>query len=967
MADYLDQFKNRPTRLILRSDTIENWLSTASTSLMYGEIGVGYDKNGTGVIVKIGSIKESTGQKWSDAPQIGGTADETGLNLEEIGRVYSSVVVDSNNQPITTFGAAQFYDTCSSNIIEYLYGDLSTLPHSLKCGTDNIPPDVAVYLYNASAASRNYIVPSSLSGWNTIYSSNMPDPFPDIFAAPVGFVHPEFGNVLSCDASEVINNLPIQPIQTPLSVLAWLEDVEMWTIPVSPIEDEQTGNSRNTVMAYRGKVSGWFPFPYRQFLCDGDIYTPPTDGFTEASLNCTISLGETTDNTDITGEAGTGSFTISAQDTSFTCDDYAEYCEQQDICGTCMNWDATVIDGKDWLSIRSITRNTEDCEPSTGTLYYGYTANDGYNAAQRTGTIRVYMRPTAGDIPSNPAYQDFTFTQDSLPCSLVRVSPTSLNIGFNLVSEREFTVTLQNSNCTYTATTTDDWITIEYGTDNTFTATFAQNIDTDGSSTERTGTITVTDTSPSGEGNSINITILQAGNECIVDDIQPRNNNISWDFDTTDSLGFGAENPLSPTYSIDVNFLTEDEICSWTGILSRTDGNFDSNWLTITNNATGTGSEIVEYESLWNPSIEDRQMKISILDGIHTVTQTARPCTIESLILSKVNEFPNFASCGSILTLEVDPYECETCNNNEVPCSWKVDLTDLDQVGDNSGTYEWVRVVGVGNDITATDAPTTIITGKGYIRVEADQVCGACGSSGGAVGDGREVPIIVVPITKIEGQVNIEYTDNSVSVNLIQYCNLPNNTGTGGECCACEPDSPGCPLSNCNPDNTEAGCLFYYYDPEEDMCKCACDSAGTPPNAEGLCNCCTDPNDPTCNLGEFCPPPTAPLAYYGDSDGVKPTGFSVVSEKSSGLVTVPGIIEIDVLKIANSFVKIKGYLNPGVSPVWNDISKAWEPKQVPNFYANELVGLENDGGYVYYDINDNSWKISNVIDGGNAF
>lgn len=426
MADFLSQNNAKPTRILVRSDTITNWLSSSSTPLMYGEIGIGYDQNGTSVIAKVGSISESTGQKWSDAPQIGATIDSLGLNLENVGRIYSSVVVDANNKPLTTFTSSMFYQYCSSTEIKYLLGDLQDLPYSLRCGTDQLPPSGNVYPYFASASRRNFIVPQYLSGWKDTQSYNPPtSQIPPIFEAPVGFIHPEFDNVLPCGDQIVLNALPIQPIQTPVSVLSWVENVEMWTLPISVLENSE-GQYRNDSMKFIGVVSGWFPFPYRQFLCDGDIVNPTSTDERSPLLDCSISLDPKTA-TNLTGSLGTGSFKVSAQDLNFTCDDYPEYCENNDICGTCMNWRVDSL--VEWITIPKVSRDTADCEPSTGTVSYRFNSNSDFNAKERTGRIRVSVRPSSGnEIPTAGSYTDFTFTQSIPECKLVNVSPSSINI-----------------------------------------------------------------------------------------------------------------------------------------------------------------------------------------------------------------------------------------------------------------------------------------------------------------------------------------------------------------------------------------------------------------------------------------------------------------------------------------------------------------------------------------------------------
>lgn len=955
MADFINENNARPTRLLLRSDTIANWLSSTSTPLMYGEVGVGYDENGTSVIAKIGSVKEATGQRWSDAPQIGATIDSLGLNLESVGRVYSSVMVDANNKPLTTLNSTHFYDYCSAPTIKYLHGDLGSLPHSLKCGTDQLPPDVKHYEYFASAAQRNFIVVKNISGWKDTLSVNFgsTSTFNNIFEAPVGFVHPEFDNVLPCAENNLIlNHLPVQPVQTPMSVLSWLENVELWTIPISVKEDSE-GNERNDSMQFVGTVSGWFPFPYRQFLCDGDVLPEPTDGFRSASIDCTVSLNPTT-GSNLDGEGGTGTFTVSAQDLGFTCDDYPEYCENNDICGTCINWTATSL--VDWIEIVAVSRNQADCEPATGTVYYRYSANTEYNSAQRVGKIRVAMRPPTGtDIPTNPNYAEFTFTQEAPQCEIVSVTPSKANFDVN-GGKLFFNVLMNNDVCTFSVNGSAGWLNIADITTTGFSITPDANVGA-GDTETRTATITITNTSIT-EGDTFVVTVTQAGNVCQIDTVSPLTNSFGWNFDDTDGI-----NPVSPTFTVDFGFTTEDELCEWQAQIARVSGNFNTDWITITQNESGAGSETISYTSLVNPSIQERVIKIGVLDGEHTITQEPRPCTLGFPIPISQGSY-NFDICGSELIFEINPYTCDKedgCAEFE-KCSWRIDLTELGNQG-SGGLYPWLSVGGLGYEPDSTNLPAnTIITGTGFVRLVAESTCGAfCGE------DLRTAIVNVIPMTVIDGVTTdaIENLDGIAEIQLLQSCGLP--APTNGVCCACSPDNPECQKEPICQDQNGEGCLFFAVDPETENCICACDDNGTiPDEITGNCWCCKEGDNGVETCGYFCPPPSSSALYSSTDTETKPTGYTVTIIKDTGLAgTIPGIIEIDVLKYANTFVKIKGYLSSGVSPVWNETLNIWEPKVVPNLYTQQISEMTGDG-FVYWDFDTKSWKLTNVIDGGNA-
>lgn len=946
MADFLDQFQNRPTRIILRSDSIENWLSTNSTPLMYGEIGVGYDPNGTNVIAKIGAVKSQAGQSWADAPQISASADNLGLDLEKVGRVYSSVVVDSNNKPVINFTRPMFYPHCSSVLVSHVYGDLATLPHSLKCGTDQTPPNGNTFVYSASFNQRNYIIPDYISGWRETASHNANNNNnPNIFDAPVGFVHPEFDNILPCSGeglegdNPVINKLPIQPIQAPLSVLAWLEDVEMWTIPISISED---GQQQNVAMKYLGKVSGWFPFPHREFLCNGEIYSPGTDGFSSAYIDCDITLSASSATI---GYSTTNpqSFNVSVLDDVFNCSSYPAFCEDNDICETCEDWDAVVVQGQDWLTIQSVNR-TPDCttDPSTGSVYYLAELNT--SVSNRVGVIRVFITPPGEEeTPRQGQYQDFTVTQNGQPCKVELAIPNFFDVPFNSTQTRTVQV-LTNSpgSCTYGVTSNVSWITIANIAKEQFEFTTEANIDTDGATDLRTGILTITENS-GGQANSITVVVIQQGNECIVETVAPTTQSFDWNDQST--------------FTVDFTFSTEDDpICTWTANLATVSGNFaDASWVTITANASGTGSETVEYEAAVNPSIQDRQAKLSVLGTDHDIEQTLRPCTISYFNRWLGPDNPEMiANCGGTMILEVRPYSCgnnEGCVEPE-NCSWTVDLSNLG----SGNTFDWLNVIAVGtNPDNLTDLPGTIINGVGYIKLEAQSTCDASCNDG----DFRTAIVNVIPVNDL-GTEPISYPENAVDTTVSQVCGLPPSDPATGECCACTSDECG-EETGCTGGATN--CLYYYTD-ENGLCQCACNAAGDPPNEEGKCCCPEDGGDigQNCTVAE-CDPPTS-------DDGEAPLGllgYTVTFDRISGVTDIPGLIEVDVRKIANSFVKVKGFLSPGVSPIWDAENNQWVPKNVPNFYSSQLQGLEGQGGYVYYDINDSSWKISNVIDGGGAF
>ena len=959
MADFIKENNARPTRLLLRSDTITNWLLPSSTNLMYGEVGVGYDENGTGVIAKIGSVKNEQGQRWADAPQLNATVDESGLNLEEVGRVYASVVVDNNNNPVNSFTKEFFYPACS-NDITYLYGNLNQLPYSLRCGTDGVTPDSTIYNYRCIVAPvKNYIVPKYLSGWRTTLSVNTSNEIPSIFEAPVGFVHPEFGNVLPCDPEGVLHVLPIQPIQTAISVLSWLENVEVWTMPISPIGDGTTKG--NYAMQFLGTVSGWFPFPYRQFICDNSGIIEPTDGMTEPQIQCQITLTPSSDSdvdtdnttTDIAGSAGTGQFNVSSEDPNFTCVSYPEYCSSNGICGTCMSWSAQVIEGGNWFRLTNVERDTVDCEPSTGTIFYEYDENSEFNAQERIAVVRVFTTPSVGsEIPREETYADFTFTQSQPLCEIKNVFPIGISVN-SQAHTKIFTVRTQFTKCDWSASIEGiaPWIIIlnptggYNGDGDDFGVSIASNAGSGEDTEPRLAYINVTDTSAEGTGNVVQVRIYQQGNTCEIVTINPETQN-----------SIPPDTSSTPDYTFDIEFNTEDEVCAWETIISNVSGNFNENWIDITENATGNGSETISYSVDSNPSISERSATINVLNKDILVTQDPTECFIETIEDSIT--FDDYSTplggCGlGDNYFVVDPYSCTSKNGCVVEenCAWYVDLTTL------QSQYPWITIIGVGPSLDNLGAANTTITGFGVVVYEVSEYSGINGLCNQV---NRVGQIRIVPQTNTS-----QYSIYTVE----QLC---------GDTCACNPDAEGCQTPNPCKDNPPEGCSNPGPDPNDpEVCICLCDD-NTPPicNDAGDCACSDDDID-TGNPG---PPPTTgtgqnpeiPCGFttwekiYTISEEI---GYVVIYEAAEGGIAGDGllegdfsIIEINTLKVANSFVKVKGYLNPGVSVVWNDTTGTWEPKHVPNFYSEELI----QDGFVYYNITTNKWEITNVIDGGTA-
>ncbi len=205
--------------------------------------------------------------------------------------------------------------------------------------------------------------------------------------------------------------------------------------------------------------------------------------------------------------------------------------------GTGCNWTAT--SNVPWLTV-----NTGTSGSGNGTVSFTVTANTG---PLRTGIITVNG-------------QTFTVTQTSGCTYTLSSSGTSFNAGGGSGS---FSVTTNNSTCSWTAVTTDFWITINSGAAQTgngaVSFTVAANVNPN-----RTGTINV---------NGQTFTINQS-NGCFYT-ISPTN--------ATAPAG-------GTTGSFNLN---AGASCPWTVVSNDA-------WISITSSLTGTGSSVITFSAAAN-------------------------------------------------------------------------------------------------------------------------------------------------------------------------------------------------------------------------------------------------------------------------------------------------------------------------------------------------------------------------------
>jgi hypothetical protein len=276
------------------------------------------------------------------------------------------------------------------------------------------------------------------------------------------------------------------------------------------------------------------------------------------SGNCTFTLSPTSKTAAAGGD--TGSFTITASSSNCT-------------------WTATP--SASWITINGAASGT-----GNGTVQFNVAPNTG---ALRTGTI------TVGE-------QVFTITQQS-GCDFT-LSPTSTDVPASGATSRSFTVSTA-AGCSWSATTTDNWISITSGSgsgNGTVQFNVAPN-----TGAARTGKITV---------GGKEFTVNQAGS-CVV--------SLS-----SNSLQVSASGISGASFNVTIN-----AGCQWTAVSSQS-------WATITSGASGTGSGTVVFSVTPNTGPE-RTATITVNDQIFTITQ-ANGC-IYNLVPSSQN-FQNSGGTG---------------------------------------------------------------------------------------------------------------------------------------------------------------------------------------------------------------------------------------------------------------------------------------------------------------------------------
>ena len=281
------------------------------------------------------------------------------------------------------------------------------------------------------------------------------------------------------------------------------------------------------------------------FMIRAEIFTTCT-----STTDCSINIAPTNQNVPGTGGNGTINITATRADCPWT-----------------------AIRSARWITFTNVATGN-----GNGTLNFTVAPND-TNIA-RTGTITVSGRT-------------FTINQDAgnAPACNYILNPATANLPATASAGNTFAVVTPNG-CAWTATTTDNWITITGGATGNGNGTVAYSLAANPAAAVRTGRITVAGQT---------FTITQAGTAPVCNFVlNPTNGN------------------LPPTASAGNTFaVTVAAGCAWTAATV-------DNWITITGGSPGNGNGTVTFSVTANPSTTDARVGTITVGGrVFMVVQSA--------------------------------------------------------------------------------------------------------------------------------------------------------------------------------------------------------------------------------------------------------------------------------------------------------------------------------------------------------
>ncbi len=291
---------------------------------------------------------------------------------------------------------------------------------------------------------------------------------------------------------------------------------------------------------------------------------------------------------------------------------------------SCCDWTAASDD--EWITITSGSSGTGD-----GTVCFDVDPNCPGNL--RSGTMTI-------------AGETFTVNQAGLSCTY-SIEPASQSFDASGGSN-SIAVTPAYSCCVWTASSSDDWISIESGASGSGSGTVSFNVSANTDCSTRNGTITI-----SGE----TFTVNQDGLSCTYS-IAP----VSQSFDAS---GGSDSIFVTPAYSC----------CDWTAVSN--DG-----WISINSGASGSGSGTVNYTVSESIECSSRKGTINIAGETFTVNQDPAACTYTINTASKLFD----ASGGSGWVSVNAAYECcgWTAASND---DWIQIISGSSETGDGSANY----------------------------------------------------------------------------------------------------------------------------------------------------------------------------------------------------------------------------------------------------------------------------------------
>jgi predicted outer membrane repeat protein len=300
-------------------------------------------------------------------------------------------------------------------------------------------------------------------------------------------------------------------------------------------------------------------------------------------------------------------------------------------------WTAT--DDASWITV------TNASGTGGATINYTLEANNG---PQRTGKITVNG-------------QDFNITQAS-GCTFT-FNPTSANFPAAGAANNTFAVNANNQTCTWTATTNDNWITINSGTSGTGSGTINFTVAAN-TGPQRTGKITV-------GSSEFNITQTSG---------------------CTYSINPTSATPTAAGGTGSFSITTPNQSCAWTAAVESG----ATSWLSVTGSASGTGNGTINYSVTANNGLA-RTGKISVGGQDFTVAQ-ANGCVYA---LTPTNrDYPNTATTASTFTVTTSNQNCTwTATRND---NWLTITNGASGTGNGTVTFDVAANTGVARSGTIT-------------------------------------------------------------------------------------------------------------------------------------------------------------------------------------------------------------------------------------------------------------------------